>query len=669
MTDLAAPTRPSAAGSLARPPLPGWLPWAVLAAVSAVAWLARDQLPIVFAPPKAIIPLNLWLTAGWEWFVDAPVFYWFTFKDMTRALSGVFNYPMQLFQVLLAPDFQRPQWLPEHFPSIPWLTLAGLAGIAGHYAGGWRIAALLLISTAYFAIFGMWNATGLTVASVLFAVPVGLILGLIVGIQSYKHPRFRETITVLMDLMQTVPFFSYMVPVVVLFGISPVSGMVATVIFAMPPMVRVTDLALRSVPDELIDFGRIAGCRPWQLLWLVRLPAAREALMIGLNQVILMSLNLVILAAVIGAGGGLGFEVWNALNRLYIGRGLEYGMAIVILAVMLDRFLRALAAKRPHSIAPGSTLLQRNPYLIAAAVFFAVSWALALVFPALAVWPRAWTVTTAPFWDAIMKFVIVNFFDSLNGFRDFVTIHIINTTHAFMRALPWPAVIAGLALAGFQLGGWRLALLPGLLMLAITAAGLWERTTQSVLEMAISVAICVLIGFPLGVWAARNAMVWRVLEPIADILQTIPSFIFLLPFVMLFRTGVFTAILVVITFAIVPAIRYTAEGIKLVPSQLVEAARASGCNEWQILREVQLPLALPSILLGLNQTIMMALSMLVITAYTGVPDLGLDTLSGVMKRDFGKSVLAGLAIAALAIISDRLIKAAVARMKTQMGLP
>ena len=668
MTDLAAPARSNIALERDRA-MPVWLPWLALIALSTLAFGLRGQLPVLFTPPKAIVPLTQWLTDGWEWFVDAHVFYWYTFKDLTRTLSGVFNYPMQLLQVLLAPDFQRPQWLPEHFPSIPWLTLAGLAGIAGHYAGGWRIAALLLISTAYFAVFGMWNATGLTVASVLVAVPVGMMLGLIIGIQSFKHPRFRESITVLMDLMQTVPFFSYMVPVVVLFGISPVSGMVATVIFAMPPMVRVTDLALRSVPDELIDFGRMAGCKPWQVLWLVRLPAARETLMIGLNQVILMSLNLVILAAVIGAGGGLGFEVWNALNRLYIGRGLEYGMAIVILAVMLDRFLRALAAKRPESIKPGATLLQRNPYLIGSAVFLVARWALALAIPALAVWPREWTITTAPFWDAIMRFVIVNFFDYLNGFRDFVTLHIINNLHTVMKALPWPAVIAGLALAGYQLGGWRLALLPGLLMLAIAVAGLWDRTTQSVLEMAISVAICVAVGFPLGIWAARSARVWRILEPIADVLQTIPSFIFLLPFVMLFRTGVFTAILVVITFAIVPAIRYTAEGIRLVPHHLVEAARAAGCNEWQILREVQLPLALPSILLGLNQTIMMALSMLVITAYTGVPDLGLDTLSGVMKRDFGKSVLAGLAIAALAVISDRLIKAGVARMKLRMGLP
>ncbi len=668
MTDVAAPAQSEVRTGTGRP-LPLWLPWLVLIAVTVAAFNFRDHLPALFGAPKALLPVNEWLTNGWNWFVDAHIFYWYTFKQLTRALSGWLNYPMQLLQVLLAPDFQRPQWLPENFPSIPWLTLAGVAGIAGHYAGGWRIATLMLLSAAYFAIFGMWNSTGLTVASVLFAVPVGLILGLIVGIFSFNNPRFREAVTVLMDLMQTVPFFSYMVPVVVLFGISPVSGMVATVIFAMPPMVRVTDLALRSVPEELIDFGRMTGCRPWQILWLVRLPAARETLMIGLNQVILFSLNLVILAAVIGAGGGLGFEVWNALNRLYIGRGLEYGMAIVILAVVMDRFLRALAAKRPESIDPKAGLLARKPHLLVAIAFAVLSWALSLAVPAFAIWPKTWIITTAPFWDAGMNWVLHNWFDYLEAFRNFVTLHIINNLHAVMKALPWPAVIAALALVGWQLGGWRLALLPGLSMLAIVAAGLWDRTTQSVLEMTIAVAICVLFGFPLGVLAARSPRFWSILEPIADILQTIPSFIFLLPFVMLFHTGVFTAILVVITFAIVPAIRYTAEGIKLVPPQLVEAARALGCNEWQILKEVQLPLALPQILLGLNQTIMMALSMLVITAYTGVPDLGLDTLSGVMRRDFGKSVLAGLAIAALAVISDRLIKAAVAQLKERMGTP
>jgi glycine betaine/proline transport system permease protein len=182
------------------------------------------------------------------------------------------------------------------------------------------------------------------------------------------------------------------------------------------------------------------------------------------------------------------------------------------------------------------------------------------------------------------------------------------------------------------------------------------------------VFVCILFGFPLGIWSARNDRVWRIIEPLADLLQTIPSFIFLIPFVILFRTGEFTAILIVVTFAIVPAIRYTAEGIRNVPAHLIEAARAQGCSDWQILREVQLPLAFPSILLGLNQTILMALAMLVVTAYAGTNDLGQDSLAGVAKRNFGMSVLAGLVISGIAIVTDRLIRAKAGSIASNMGL-
>ena len=128
--------------------------------------------------------------------------------------------------------------------------------------------------------------------------------------------------------MQTVPVFAYLLPILFLFGFSPVSALLATVIYAMPPMVRVTLLALRGVPPEIVEFGRMAGCTPRQLTWRVMIPAARAPLMVGVNQVIMLSLNMVIIASMIGAGG-LGYDVLAALRRLDIGAGLEAGVAIV----------------------------------------------------------------------------------------------------------------------------------------------------------------------------------------------------------------------------------------------------------------------------------------------------------------------------------------------------
>ena len=510
------------------------------------------------------------------------------------------------------------------------------------------------LTCVYFAIFGMWNSTMLSLASITFAVPVGLAVGLGLGILSFRHPRFKEALTVVLDLMQTVPFFSYMVPIVVLFGVSPVGAMVATIIFSVPPMVRITDIALRSVPAETVDFGTMAGCRDRQLMWHVRIPASRDILLVGLNQVIMLTLNLVILASVIGARG-IGFDVWSALNRLLIGKGLEYGLAIVILAIALDRYSRALALRRPSSLAAtGASFWTRHPWWISAACYFVLSCLLSIFIPSLAVWPKTLAVSTAPFWDWLMTWINVNWGDAILAARDFFVVTVLLPIKALLRALPWVGVVAALTLAGWRLGGLKLAALGASVTLAIAYFGLWDKAVLTIYECGAAVLVCIVIGFPLGVWAARSDRVWRVLEPVADMLQTIPSFIFLIPFIILFRLGEFTAILIVVSFAIVPAIRYTAQGIRQVPPSLVEVARAQGCNEWQVLTEVQLPLALPQILLGLNQTIMMALSMLVITAYAGTEDLGQSSLAGVMKRDLGKSVIAGLAIALIAILTDRL---------------
>ena len=145
-----------------------------------------------------------------------------------------------------------------------------------------------------------------------------------------------------LDLMQTVPIFAYLVPILFLFGFGPVASIVATIIYAMPPMVRVTILALQGVPDEVKDLGRMIGCTRRQMTWKVMVPSARRGLMVGVNQVIMLSLNMVIIASMIGAGG-LGFDVLAALRRLDIGAGIEAGVAIVVLAIALDRLCQAFA--------------------------------------------------------------------------------------------------------------------------------------------------------------------------------------------------------------------------------------------------------------------------------------------------------------------------------------
>jgi glycine betaine/proline transport system permease protein len=229
-------------------------------------------------------------------------------------------------------------------------------------------------------------------------------------------------------------------------------------------------------------------------------------------------------------------------------------------------------------------------------------------------------------------------------------------------------VVLMLAFAGYRLGGPRLALLTGVLSFLIAATGQWEKTMITVYLCGVSVVIAALIGIPIGIVAAERERLWRGVQVVIDTLQTLPSFVYLMPAVMLFRVGDFTAMIAVIAYAIAPAIRYTALGLQKVDPQLVEAGRAMGCTRWQILTKIKLRLALPEIMLGINQTIMFALSMLVITALVGTRDLGQEVYIALTKADTGRGLVAGLAVAFIAIIADRLIAAGALRTRKRLGI-
>ncbi|TMJ41925.1 MAG: ABC transporter permease subunit, partial [Alphaproteobacteria bacterium] len=184
----------------------------------------------------------------------------------------------------------------------------------------------------------------------------------------------------------------------------------------------------------------------------------------------------------------------------------------------------------------------------------------------------------------------------------------------------------------------------------------------------VAALVAAAIGIPIGVAASRSERVEKIVTPIIDTLQTIPSFCFIIPVVMLFRVGDVTALIATVAFAIVPAIRYTNHGIRQVPHELIEAGTAAGCTKRQLFWRVQLPVALPEIMLGINQTILLSLSMIVICAMIGTRDLGQEVFKALSKADAGKGLVAGLAIAFIGIIADRLITAWVSRMKAKRGL-
>jgi glycine betaine/proline transport system permease protein len=238
----------------------------------------------------------------------------------------------------------------------------------------------------------------------------------------------------------------------------------------------------------------------------------------------------------------------------------------------------------------------------------------------------------------------------------------------FLLELPWVGVLAAITLAGYQLGGVRLALLTGLLTLFMGAVGLWEKTILTVYLCGISVVLACLIGIPIGVAAAGRERLGKVVEVVIDTLQTLPSFVYLIPVVMLFRVGDFSAMIAVVLYAVAPAVRYSMHGIRQVSPQLVEAGIVSGCTPWQVLIKIKLKLALPEMMLGINQTIMLALSMLVITALVGTRGLGQEVYVALTKADTGRGIVAGLCVAFIAIIADRLITAGARRAKARLGI-
>lgn len=648
----------------------GRLVWPAALTVFILLWqFGQDLAPWAFKyPAELIIPVADWITRFTKWLLNDASFGVFTFRDLTRFISAVIDAPYRLVMGLLSTGLmsgrgsQAVQWLPP----VSWIGVISAFALLGLHAGGIRLALLVAGCLLYIATFGQWDSAMITLASILVAVPLGVVGGLLLGIVAWRHPVFERMIRPVLDLMQTIPVFAYLVPVLILFGFGPTAAVVATLIYAMPPMTRITSLALQRVPHEILELGNMVGCTRSQITWRVMIPSAKDSLMVGVNQVIMLSLNMVIIAAMIGAGG-LGYDVLAALRRLDFGAGLEAGIAIVALAVVLDRLSQAMARKQPEQNEKMG-LLSRHPYVVSVIAIVAASGIAGLAAPFFQTFPENLQLSTGTFWSSVVEWINVNFFDALESLKNGLLLNVLIPFKRLLGSFPWLGVTGLLTLAGWSLGGMRLAVLSLALSVSIAATGQWEKATVTVYLCGISTIVAMLIGMPIGIVAAERPGLWRWVEAAVDTVQTLPSFVYLMPAVMLFRVGDFTAMIAVVAYAIAPAIRYTALGIRNIDPHLVEAGRAMGCTNRQLLMRIKLKLALPELLLGLNQTIMFALSMLVITALVGTRDLGQEVYIALTKGDPGRGMVAGLAVAFIAIIADRMISAGAGRARQRLGI-
>lgn len=663
---IAAPTSPAVTAN----PLSGRLIWLVAIAILVALWYIAPHVAWIGDPSSVwVLPIKGWISDAMDWLVDDLSFGLFTFKELTRSIAWVLGLPLQACIAVLSKGWHLPFGSGIFVPPVPWFGVVAAVTWLGWRLGGRSLALLVFLCFAYLAVFGQWESAMITLSSILVAVPVGVVVGITLGIFAHRSNTFADIIKPMLDLMQTVPVFAYLVPVLFLFGFGPVSAMIATIIYAMPPMVRVTMLALRSVPPEIVELGNMAGCTPRQMLWRILLPSARPSLMVGVNQVIMLSLNMVIIASMIGAGG-LGRDVLTSLRRLAIGDGLEAGIAITLLAISLDRLSHAFVyrQKQPLHLEQGMSFLARHATAVGFFALVVASLLIAALDPAIAKYPQSMVLDTGPFWDGLVEFINVHLYDYLDAFKAFLLIYVLVPLKRFLVDAPWLGVIVVLAVAGLRLGGLRLAITVSLMAAFIALTGNWEKAMISVYLCGLSVVIASLIGIPIGILSARHDGFRRVAQTTIDTLQTLPSFVYLIPVVMLFAVGDFSAMIAIVLYALAPAVRYADHGIRRVPANIMEAGTMAGCRPRQLLWKVQLPLAMPELMLGLNQTIMMALSMLVITALVGTNDLGQEVYIALTRADIGQGVVAGLCVAFIAMIADRLISAWAEERKRQLQI-
>ncbi|MFC9758075.1 ABC transporter permease subunit [Streptomyces sp. NPDC056921] len=538
-----------------------------------------------------------------------------------------------------------------------WAGVTAAAGLVAWRLAGIRPALTAVAAFAVCGLLGMWVPTMQTLALMTVAVTASVLLGAVLGLAAGLSDRVHRTMRPVLDTMQVLPAFAYLLPVVLVFGIGVPAAVLATVVYAAPPMARLTALGLRGADAGVMEAAASLGATGRQRLLTARLPLARKELLLGVNQSIMMALSMAVIASVIGAGG-LGDRVYQALASVDVGAALAAGVPVVLLAVVLDRVTAAAGERIGAEPSRGAGL----GWAVAAAVAAAV--ALVGRHTGRLSWPDAWTVDIAASVNRAVDWMTAHLYSGVpvvGGTADWAarfTGWVLDPVRDGLQWLPWWTLLLLVAVLAQFVGTWRTALTAVLAMAVIGVLGAWEPALDTLSQVLAAVAVTLLVGVAIGVAAARGPRLERLLRPVLDVFQTMPQFVYLIPVVALFGVGRAPAVAAAVVYALPAVVRITTQGMRAVDPVVLESSRSLGATGWQQLRQVQLPLARPALLLAVNQGVVLVLAVVIIGGLVGGGALGYLVVFGLAQGDLATGLVAGVAIVCLGLMLDRVTQPA-----------
>lgn len=545
-------------------------------------------------------------------------------------------------------------------PILGWLGVIGVIAFFVFLTSNFKTTILAISLLLGCGLLGMWTYTMDTIAMTLASVILSLLIGIPLGIWAGLSNRVLKVLTPFLDLAQILPTLVYLAPLALFFLIGSASAVIATMVYSIPISIRITSHAIRNLNNSPIEASVSMGATSKQTLTKVQLPMGKQMIVLGINQTVMAALSFVVIAALIAAPG-LGKPIVTALTIRNVGDGFVAGLAVVFVAIMLDRSTSAAAKTKVSFVPPTKKEIQKRRISLSVMGLLAVVsiWLSRNLLWA-AIWPKQLDIseTVANFTNTATDWTTTNFRFFTVGFKDFISNYVLNSLETLLAGSPWFLTLIMIAFIAFLLGGRNASILAIGLMLAIVALGLWNDTMVTLTQTLVATLLTMIIGVILGVWIGRSKKADRILRPILDAGQTLPAFVYLVPMLGLFGPTRFTAITTGIVYSIPIVVKIVGEGIRSVSTTMIEAATAAGSNAWQLITKVQLPAAKKSLLLATNQGLIFVLAVVVIGGYVGSGGLGYLVIVGSSKPELqGKGLIAGFSILLLGVMIDRVAHA------------